>query len=60
MLLSAEEAGAILEVGLEGACYMDPALAHNPAKYHEFISDLIDCNLLYFTAPLEYRLKLLS
>ena len=49
MLLSSEEAGAVLEVGLEGECYMDPALAHDNTKYHEFISDLIDCNLLYFT-----------
>ncbi|CAE7820938.1 unnamed protein product [Symbiodinium necroappetens] len=49
MLLSPEEAGAVVEVGLESDCYVDPALAHNPIKYHEFISDLIDCNLLYFT-----------
>ena len=48
MLLTPEEAGAVLEVGLEGDCYVDPLLSHNPIKYHEFISDLIDCNLLYF------------
>ena len=49
MLLSAEEAASVLEVGLEGECYGDPVLGNNPQKYHEFISDLIDCNLLYFT-----------
>ena len=49
MLLSSEEVASVLEVGLEGECYVDPVLKNNSKEYHEFISDLIDCNLLYFT-----------
>ncbi|CAE7736810.1 unnamed protein product [Symbiodinium sp. CCMP2592] len=49
MMLSAEEAAAVLEVGFAGDCYIDPVLGNNPRKYHEFISDLIDCNILTFT-----------
>ena len=38
MLLSAEEAASVLEVGLEGECYVNPILGNNPQKYHESVS----------------------
>ena len=49
MLLSPEERAGVLEKGLEGLCYMDPLLANDPKKHHEFVADLFRCNLLGFT-----------
>ena len=49
MLLSPEEQAGVLEKGLEGLCYMDPVLANDPKKYHQFIADMHRSGLLDFT-----------
>lgn len=49
MLLSPEERAGVLEKGLDGLCYMDPLLANDPKKYHQFVADLFQCNLIGFT-----------
>ena len=49
MLLSGEEMAAVLEKGLESCCYLDPVLASNKKAYHQFIGDLVRCELVSFT-----------
>ena len=38
----------VLERGLDGLRHIDPVLAHNPRRYHEFVADLYDCKLVGF------------
>ena len=45
-----EERAGVLERVLEGLCYMDPILANNRKKYHEFIADLFQSGILGFTS----------
>lgn len=49
MLLSPEEQAGVLGRGLEGLCYMDPILANDPKKYHQFIADMHRSGLLDYT-----------
>ena len=49
MMLGDEEIAGVLERGLDGLRHIDPVLAHNPRRYHEFVADLYDCKLVGFT-----------
>ena len=49
MMLSSEEMAAVQEKGFHGDCYLDPQLANNPRKYHQFIADLYSAKLINFT-----------
>lgn len=49
MMLSPEEQAGVLEKGLENLCYMDPVLASNPQRYHQFICDMYRSGLIDFT-----------
>ena len=49
LLLSGEEMAAVQEKGFVNDYYLDPILANNQKKYHQFISALVDCSVVRFT-----------
>ncbi|CAK9112246.1 unnamed protein product [Durusdinium trenchii] len=53
MLLGPEERAAVLETGVEGLSHMDPLLANDAKRYHQFVSELYKSGLIGFTSILK-------
>lgn len=56
MLLGPEERAAVLETGVEGLSHMDPLLANDAKRYHQFVSELYKSGLIGFTSILKVQL----